>query len=137
MSESLKFNELVFAIHQTHETFSTQASKAVNLCLTIRNWLIGYYIAEYELQGADRAGYGAHLLDKLAEQLSQTGLKRMDSRELGRFRQFYIMYLQIREALTPVLSTLPLAIKIPLGSCYISYISNPTLIWSICCKILI
>jgi hypothetical protein len=28
------------------------------MMLTLRNWLIGYYIAEYELQGSDRADYG-------------------------------------------------------------------------------
>ena len=39
MSENLKFNELVVAIQKTHETLSTQATKAVNLCLTVRNWL--------------------------------------------------------------------------------------------------
>ena len=114
MTENLKFNELVFAIQQTHETLSIQASKAVNLCLTIRNWLIGYYIVEYESNGSDRAGYGVYLLDKLSGQLSQTGLKRMDTRELRRFRQFYLLYPQIGEAVTPVLSSLPLRIKISL-----------------------
>lgn len=112
--ERIDFIGLVHVIQQTHETFSMQASKAVNICLTVRNWLIGYYIAEFELQGADRAGYGESLLDKLAEQLSKTGLKRMEARELRRFRQFYISYPQIRESLTPILSGLPLTTKIAL-----------------------
>ena len=33
-------------------------SRAVNISLTLRNWLIGCYIAEYELNGEDRAAYG-------------------------------------------------------------------------------
>jgi predicted nuclease of restriction endonuclease-like (RecB) superfamily len=110
--EHLKFEGLVAVIQQTHTLFSTQANKVVNVCLTARNWLIGHYIVEYELQGADRAGYGDRLLDKLADQLGQTGFKRMDTRELRRFRKFYIVYPQIRESLTPVFAALPLTIKI-------------------------
>ena len=111
-SKQLNFTSLVVAIQNTHETFSTQASKAVNICLTMRNWLIGYYIDEYELQGTDRATYGDYLLEKLSEQLTQTGLKRMDVRELRRFRQFYTCYPQIRDSLTPEFMALPMMAKI-------------------------
>ena len=111
MSENLKFNELVFAIAQTHETFSTQATKAVNLCLTVRNWLIGNYINDYELRGSDRAGYAESLFEKLAKQLMHSGLKRMDARELRRFHLFYITYPQIRESLSPILASIPLPEK--------------------------
>jgi predicted nuclease of restriction endonuclease-like (RecB) superfamily len=113
-SKQLSFDSLVVAIENTHETFATQAAKAVNICLTIRNWLIGYYIDKYELQGADRPAYGDSLYNTLSEKLSQTSLKRMDARELRRFRQFYLCYPQIRETLSPILSTLPLASKISL-----------------------
>jgi hypothetical protein len=50
---------LVQQIQQTHQELSAQASKAVNVSLTLRNWLIGLYITEYEQQGKDRAEYGA------------------------------------------------------------------------------
>lgn len=113
-SKQLNFDSLIVAIENTHETFATQAAKAVNICLTIRNWLIGYYIDEYELQGADRPAYGDSLYNTLSEKLSQTSLKRMDARELRRFRQFYLCYPQIRETLSPILATLPLASKISL-----------------------
>lgn len=106
-SDQLDFAGLIVAIEQTHAVFATQASKAVNISLTLRNWLIGYYIAEYELKGADRAGYGERLLELLAEQLGKTGLKRLEARELRRFRQFYNSYPHIREALSPVLAGLP------------------------------
>jgi predicted nuclease of restriction endonuclease-like (RecB) superfamily len=114
VSNQLDFNSLVTAIQNTHDTFAAQAVKAVNICLTIRNWLIGYYIDEYELQGADRPAYGDSLYNTLSEKLSQTSLKRMDARELRRFRQFYLCYPQIRETLSPILATLPLASKISL-----------------------
>lgn len=113
-SNKLNFDSLVSAIQNTHDTFSAHAVKAVNICLTIRNWLIGHYIDEYELQGADRPTYGDSLYNTLSEKLSQTSLKRMDARELRRFRQFYVCYPQIRETVSPILATLPLASKISL-----------------------
>lgn len=35
-----------------------------------RNWLIGYRIAEEELQGDNRAEYGASIIKKLAKELT-------------------------------------------------------------------
>jgi len=46
------FRKLVGIIRQVHEELTAQAGRAVNLNLTMRNWLIGGYIAEYELSGA-------------------------------------------------------------------------------------
>ena len=60
-SERMSFDELVAAIGQAHATLAAQATKAVNISLTLRNWFIGLYIAEYELRGADRAAYGERL----------------------------------------------------------------------------
>jgi len=39
--------------------------------------------------------------DKLAERLRKYGMKRVDARGLRRYRQFYLIYPQIRELLTP------------------------------------
>ena len=41
---------------------------------TMRNWLIGYYIVEFEQQGKDRADYGTQLLKKLEERVNRKGL---------------------------------------------------------------
>jgi hypothetical protein len=60
------FEHLVAAISEAHAELAAQASRAVNSSLTLRNWLIGFHIAEYEQQGTDRAQYG----DKLIERLS-------------------------------------------------------------------
>ena len=73
------------------------------MALTLRNWLIGYRIVEFEQQGNDRAAYGQRLLPALAERLSAAGLKRVDVRELRRFRLLYEVYPQIRESVTPEL----------------------------------
>lgn len=51
----LSFSALVAAIRQAHEQCAAQATRAVNVGLTLRNWVIGWYIREYEQNGADRA----------------------------------------------------------------------------------
>ncbi|GAH34906.1 unnamed protein product, partial [marine sediment metagenome] len=53
-------------------------------------------------------------LDLLAERLQKSGLKRVESRELRRYRQFYQLYPQIRESVTPELNRLLLRGEFPL-----------------------
>jgi predicted nuclease of restriction endonuclease-like (RecB) superfamily len=80
---------------------SAQAGRAVNISLTLRNWLIGCYIQEYELNGTDRATYGEQLLATLASELRRLKINRSDERELRRYKRFYQIYPQIRETLPP------------------------------------
>jgi hypothetical protein len=42
-----------------------------SLTATLRNWLIGCYIVEYEQGGRDRAKYGDRLLNTISATLSQ------------------------------------------------------------------
>lgn len=93
----MDFTDLSIQIKETHHAFYQQAIKAVNTNLTIRNWLIGFYIVEFEQNGADRANYGSKLLQKLAEDLTIRGLT---APELSRCRQFYQCYPQILGAVT-------------------------------------
>lgn len=95
------FSALVRAIQKVDTFCLQQASRAINISLTLRNWSIGYYIREFEQSGSDRAAYGENLLERLCENLQGQGLKRCDVRELRRYRQFYVVYSQIRETLTP------------------------------------
>lgn len=97
------FEELVLSIHGVDRELTAQASRAVNVSLTLRNWLIGCYIVEYELRGADRAQYGEKLMANLSARLIECGVSRSEERELRRYRRFYQTYPQIREALTPEL----------------------------------
>ncbi len=99
MAES--FDALVRAIVDVHENLRFRAAKAVDVHLTLRNWLIGAYIFEYEQRGRDRAAYGTKLLESLSQRLRERGLSNTDERELRRFRQFYAVYPQIRETLSP------------------------------------
>ena len=97
------FEALVGSIVQIHQQTQDFATKAVNVALTLRNWFIGHRIVEFEQQGRDRAAYGERLLPALAERLAAAGLKRVDTRELRRFRLLYTIYPQIRETVTPEL----------------------------------
>ncbi|MEZ6152762.1 MAG: PDDEXK nuclease domain-containing protein [Pirellulaceae bacterium] len=91
---------LAQSIQTAHEELARQASKAVNISLTVRNWLIGHYIAEFELNGADRALYGDKLLDRLATRLSELGVKTCEKRRLYQYLRFYNTYPEIVRSLT-------------------------------------
>ena len=104
-SPALSFERLVSAIGQAHAELAAQASRAVNSSLTLRNWLIGFHIEEYERRGVDRQQYGEKLLDRLSKSLIVRGVSRCDRRELYRYRQFYLTYPQIVETLPPQLAT--------------------------------
>ena len=86
---------LVDAIMLAHEHLNFQAVKSINICLTLRNFLIGHYIVEYEQKGQDRARYGDRLLETISRELQAQGLKNISPAELSRFRQFYFTYPQI------------------------------------------
>jgi predicted nuclease of restriction endonuclease-like (RecB) superfamily len=101
MKKTNSFGNLVASIRDIDAKLALQASRAVNVSLTIRNWLIGFYIEEYERNGIDRAKYGENLIDKLSQTLIKNGLSRCDRRELYRYRIFYKIYPQIVESVTP------------------------------------
>lgn len=96
----MNITALVSAIRQAHEHLAAKACRNVNISLTFRNWIIGFYIREYEQNGMDRAEYGENLLTDLANRLHNEGMKRTAERELRRYRQFYLTYPQIRETVS-------------------------------------
>ena len=95
------FDALVTSIVSIHQQTQDVAAKAVNVTLTLRNWLIGCRIVAFEQRGNDRAAYGERLLDNLAQRLASQGLPRVTPRELRRYRQFYHVYPRMWESLTP------------------------------------
>ncbi|WP_417735444.1 PDDEXK nuclease domain-containing protein [Rosistilla oblonga] len=97
------FDGLVDSIEAVHRQASTRANRAINISLTIRNWMIGCHIKEYELDGSDRAEYGDRLFERVSERLAKRGVSNINPRELRRYRDFYIAYDRIRGALTPEL----------------------------------
>ncbi|TAF78486.1 MAG: DUF1016 family protein, partial [Sphingobacteriales bacterium] len=94
--KALNFNSLVSEIENTHLHFQQQAAKAVNISLTVRNWLIGYYIVEFEQNGEDRALYGEKLLENIARNITIKGLSETN---LKLSRQFYKVYGALKTAI--------------------------------------
>ncbi|NOQ23472.1 MAG: DUF1016 family protein [Candidatus Aegiribacteria sp.] len=93
------FENLVNVIRQTHEYMAIQAGRAVNISLTMRNWVIGCYIREYEQNGEDRAEYGAQVLEFLGKELQKSIDRCYTARYLRLCRQFYATYPHIRKSL--------------------------------------
>ena len=100
-NETISFNnlnQLISAIKQTDEYFLKQVQKQVNTALTLRNWLIGFYIVEYEQHGQDRAAYGKKLHKAIADNLRAKGVKSLGERNLYLCKDFYITYPTILQA---------------------------------------
>ena len=99
------FEDLSVSVLQTHQTAQTEAIRAVNQMATLRNWLIGCYIVEYEQKGCDRAKYGDRLLKRLEERVNTKGLNLTLFKNS---RRFYLLYPQIGEVFqkSPIASDL-------------------------------
>ncbi len=97
----MNFSLLLNSIQQTHTALRQQAVNAINRSLTIRNWLIGYYIVEFEQKGEDRAQYGEGLLKQVAIGLQNQNISNVQERELRRYRLFYATYPQLALAIEP------------------------------------
>ena len=106
----MNFEKLIQNLQLTHDTLLTSASKAVNTAMTVRNWLYGYYIVEYEQNGEDRAKYGARLLKELAENIPVKGISETNLRI---FRQFYLTYPAISHTLSDLLKQVPIIQAVP------------------------
>ena len=86
------FSDLASIIQTTHDAAQSSAIKAINRMQTMRNWLIGYYIVEFEQHGKDRAEYGTQLLKNLEEQVNRKGL---NVTLFQTSRNFYNLYPQM------------------------------------------
>ena len=95
------FDELTKIIRDTHDAALTTAVKAINRMQTMRNWLYGYYIIEFEQHGKDRAEYGTQLLKRLEERVNRKGLTETLFKNS---RKFYRLYPQMVENLIGVIS---------------------------------
>jgi predicted nuclease of restriction endonuclease-like (RecB) superfamily len=91
----LGLDVLVDSISHTDRVLAAQATRAVNINLTLRNWFIGCYIAEYELRGANRAAYGEALILDLEKALRVRKISGAGRRQLYAYLAFYSAYPQI------------------------------------------
>lgn len=96
----MKFDQLTNHIKQTNDVLRSNAGKTINQFLTVRNWLIGFYIVEFEQKGEDRAQYGEKLLRSIANAVKEESLSY---RNLMLFRKFYQVYPQIGQVISTFL----------------------------------
>ncbi len=99
----MDFNTLRQILLGLEDSFRLEAGRSVNRYMTVRNWLMGFYIVEFEQKGEDRAKYGARLVQNLAKSLNRDGLSY---RNLNLFRQFYLTYRRIGQKAFDTLRTL-------------------------------
>ena len=114
-SESFSFEALSQCISSIHSALQTSAVNAINRFATIRNWLIGRYIVEYEQCGNDRAQYGARLLASI---VARVKIKGINVTLLQNSRNFYLTYPQLADTIKqiyPMLSDKLGIIPLPLN----------------------
>ena len=92
MSREINFERLVTLCQQAHEETRSSAARAADRSLVVRNSLFGWYIVEYEQQGADRAEYGAQTLMTLSAALKAKIGRGFSVDALERMRRFYLLF---------------------------------------------
>jgi hypothetical protein len=100
----MNYDSLIESLRHVHDTALDHAARTANRSLVLRNWLVGARLVEFEQQGEDRAVYGEKLLDRVAEDLAESGLKGLGVSMLRMTRRFYELYPQIRQS---VIAELP------------------------------
>ena len=89
----MDFPQLANNIQLTHDLLQNNAMRAINQNITARNWLVGYWIVEFEQNGEDRAKYGDKLLISLAKAIQ---IKGMGKSMLNLCRLFYKAYPELK-----------------------------------------
>lgn len=113
-NKEIRYGDLVNSISLAHEQTQKQATQAVNVALTLRNWFVGYHIFEYEQNGQDRAAYGEKLLENLAKDLTAKLGRGFGWRSLQMSRLFYMRY-PISQSLLAKSSISQLGISLPIS----------------------
>jgi hypothetical protein len=109
------FDALVDLCRRTHEALRDRAVRSADVAMVDRNWLIGWYMVEYEQNGADRAVYGTRFLETLSAQLRRVGVKGSSTTRLKLYRSFYLLYKGIRPTLSDESGKRPLGVSNRIG----------------------
>lgn len=91
----MNFDKLTDTVIFVNDSLQSKAKSAVNIALTVRNWLIGFYIVEFEQYGEDRATYGSELLKNLSQNIAKRDIDGFSVTNLKLFRQFYYSFPEI------------------------------------------
>ncbi len=95
MNNFVKTDDILKDMCGIIESSQKAAYQAVNTTLVRRNWLLGYRIASEEMQGEERAKYGAEIIKKLSKELSAEYGKGFTKSNLYSFYSFYKTYPEI------------------------------------------
>ena len=83
------------------------ATRSVNAVMTAAYWLIGQHIVEFEQSGEERAEYGAALIKRLSDDLTQRFGRGFGAVNLSQMKRFYLAWLPERILRTPSEISLP------------------------------
>ena len=106
---SMNFDSLVRQIQSLDAALKREVAGTANASLTIRNWLVGAWVVEFEQRGADRAAYGDRLIPALAERIA---LKGLGASAVWASRQFFLTYPEILQTLSGESERLPIGFTI-------------------------
>lgn len=101
MNAFVKTDNLLKDMCEIIESSREIAYKAVNTALVQRNWLLGYRIASEEMQGEERAKYGAEQIKNLSKKLMKSYGKGFDYSSLYKFVRFYKEFPEILDLASP------------------------------------
>jgi predicted nuclease of restriction endonuclease-like (RecB) superfamily len=88
----MKFPDLIAQISKVDEIARLAAGRTLQQILSLRNWLIGANIIEFEQAGEDRAQYGQRLMHTLAQALGKARCQGISASNLKNFRQLALAY---------------------------------------------
>ncbi len=111
------FELLVGKIESANQVLQNNARVVINRHVTAKAWLTGYYIVEYEQNGADRAKYGEKLIPELSKRL---GNNKFSVSTLKLYRQFYQVYPMLSNEILGFLKTFPVIGQSPIGQLQIA-----------------
>ncbi len=91
------FGDVSSIIDEARQT----AARSVNAVMTAAYWMIGQHIVEFEQSGEERAEYGAALIKRLAEDLTQRFGRGFGAVNLSQMKRFYLLWPSERILQTP------------------------------------
>lgn len=98
----MNFDQLITQLRELDSSLRGQVIRTANVGLTLRNWLVGAYLVEFEQNGADRAEYGANLIREVSNALDVKGLTPTT---LELCRRLFSAYPQIPQTLSGELAS--------------------------------
>jgi len=104
----MDLEQLVTELRDLDQSLKSHVAQSANVGLTLRNWLVGAYLIEFEQNGEDRAKYGENLIPKVAAKLA---IKGLSPRNLEASRLLYQSYEGIPQTVSAKLSAL--SVRIP------------------------